>query len=114
MLRITLTTLALGLASTGMAQTAEPATPAEPAEPTTGMQPAQPAQPATPAAATTGAAAMPTGEALPRCSAEVRDRCLQDERFASDRYIPGRSRDNNAMHYRTSREATARSGRAPR
>jgi hypothetical protein len=36
---------------------------------------------------------------LPRCSASVRDRCVQDERFASDVDRPG-SRDNNARHYR--------------
>jgi hypothetical protein len=45
---------------------------------------------------------------LPRCSAEVRDRCVQDERFARDVARPGGSRDNNAMAYRTSAAAKKR------
>ncbi len=44
-------------------------------------------------------------EPLPRCSAEVRDRCVQDERFARDVARPGGSRDNNAIAYRTSAAA---------
>ena len=42
---------------------------------------------------------------LPRCSATVRDRCLQDERFARDVARPGGSRDNNAINYPTSGDA---------
>ena len=65
-----------------------------------------PAAPAAPAAtadsATTGAAA---SQSLPRCSAELRDRCVQDERFASDVARPGGSRDNNAMRYPSSADA---------
>lgn len=45
---------------------------------------------------------------LPRCSAEVRDRCVQDERFARDVARPGGSRDNNAMAYPTTKAAAKR------
>jgi curli biogenesis system outer membrane secretion channel CsgG len=65
-----------------------------------------------PAAATPAAsAAEPAAAALPRCSAEVRDRCRQDERFARDVARPGGSRDNNAMAYPTSRAAERRTPR---
>ncbi len=123
MLKITLTALALGLAGAAVAQTTEPATPAppeEPAQPATppmnpqGPEPATPATPAEPTTPPTTTGAGIAATELPRCSAEVRDRCIQDERFASDRFVPGRSRDNNAMHYRTSRQAETRSRRPTR
>jgi len=85
MLRSTLAALLSMTASGAFAQTevSPPATPAAVAEP------------APPAVA--AAAAQP----LPRCSARVRDRCVQDERFARDVPNPNGSRDNNAMHYPT-------------
>jgi|GEM_PF-5994693 len=112
MLRITLSALGLSLAGVAAAQTAEPAAPAQAATPPEPAAPvgdaAQPAPPTEPAATATTGSGGAQAEALPRCSAEVRDRCVQDERFASDRYVPGRSRDNNAMRYRASREAERR------
>jgi hypothetical protein len=95
-----LTAVAAGaLASAALAQSApEPAvTPAPVAEPMT---------PAAPAASGAGATTD-----LPRCSAQLRDRCRQDERFASDVWRPGRSRDNNAMHYPSSAAAERRDPR---
>ena len=88
MLELTLPLLALLAASAAVTQT-------EPAMPATLATPAEPAASA----------------ALPRCSAEVRDRCLQDERFARDVARPVGSRDNNAMAYPTSTTAQRRAGR---
>lgn len=58
---------------------------------------APPPAPAAPAAPGAAEPARP----LPRCSATVRDRCLQDERFARDVPNPNGSRDNNALNYPT-------------
>ena len=82
MLKSTLAALLSITASASFAQTAvaPPATPVAPAAPAAVAEPAQP---------------------LPRCSATVRDRCLQDERFARDVPNPNGSRDNNALHYPT-------------
>lgn len=38
------------------------------------------------------------GNAVPRCSATVRDGCVQDERYASQSAMPSKGVDNNAMH----------------
>lgn len=91
MLKSTLAVLLSITASASLAQTATtpPAAPVAPAAPATVVEPAAPAAVAEPAAP------------LPRCSATVRDRCLQDERFARDAPNPNGSRDNNAMHYPT-------------
>ena len=96
MLKTGLFAFAVALAGSAVAQT--PPSPATPATPATPPAPVA----AAPTEATSGAG---TAAALPRCSAEIRDRCLQDERFASDVARPGGSRDNNAMHYRTSTDA---------
>ena len=53
-----------------------------------------------PAAPAMEAPAASVPAALPHCSATVRDRCVQDERFASHSSMPG-MHDNNAMHYKT-------------
>lgn len=87
MLKPMITTLALVAGTAAVAQTA-------PAPATTDTPPV---------ASAAGAAT-----ALPRCSAEIRDRCRQDERFARDVARPGGSRDNNAMAYPTSAAAERR------
>jgi hypothetical protein len=99
MLKIVFAALALGLTEHALAQTAAPTQPVDPATPSDLLPPANPARAATPM---TGAG---VPEALPSCSAQLRGRCLRDERFATDRWTPGPSRDNNAMRYETSEEA---------
>ena len=88
MLKSTLAALLSITASASLAQT-EVAPPVAPAAPAAVAEPASPATAAAPA------------QSLPRCSATVRDRCLQDERFARDVPNPNGSRDNNALHYPT-------------
>lgn len=91
MLKSTLAALLTISASASFAQTevAPPAAPVTPAAPAAVAEPTSPATAAAPA------------QPLPRCSATVRDRCLQDERFARDVPNPNGSRDNNALHYPT-------------
>ncbi len=107
---------AAAMAITGAAAAQTPAATPDPAPveapAPTGSAPAGTA-PATPApTATSPVDPSPTEQALPRCSASVRDRCLQDERFARDTPNPGGSRDNNAMHYANEPAARAVQRRA--
>ena len=74
--------------------------------------PSQPAPIAAPVASAPSSEAVPAAEpapamsatrtALPRCSATVRDSCVQDERYASRKSTPG-MRDNNALRSRGKR-----------
>jgi hypothetical protein len=57
--------------------------------------------PAPPVAAASPAVVAEPAPPLPRCSATVRDRCVQDERLARDVPNPNGSRDNNALQYPT-------------
>lgn len=57
------------------------------------------------------AASADSSAPLRRCSATVRDRCLQDERFSRDAARPGGSRDNNAINYPTSADAERKAPR---
>jgi len=104
-MRMLLAAAALTIAGAAAAQTQAPAP-----DSTTGA-PASPATTAPAPTTTPQVTPSPADQALPRCSATVRDRCVQDERFARDTPNPGGSRDNNAMAYPSEAAAQAASRR---
>lgn len=83
----------------GMSQPLDPAQPTSQSGMTSGMG----AQQSGMGGSTTGVGTTGAGESSrPRCSASVRDGCVQDQRFEAQEFRPS-NRDNNAMHYRGKR-----------